>query len=264
MILNENRLFRHKETSQDGVTTFVLDGSPTAEGVKSNAATVSFAAISVSPGTAATAQNLTTEVKAMDQAGKFILTWLIAIGGQAFRRVQTYFIAFYDIWTWVREILRVSATALPDTDIDNILVQIVGDIEENYPTATCLPYRLLTGNDRYYMDRGLAYVVAAYLMNQNPARFIGGAVRSVADAQIRYEFALAPQKAGALSRAEQLLGMGWTEFQRVSCLAEIAEDEPSELFALAGPRRGSREAAGFMGVNAIPLYSVLVRRMVLI
>jgi hypothetical protein len=256
VIVNDVRALRNRESSDTVyiASAFALaltfaDGTPAAPSV------------AVDNGSLAFYHDFTSDDVTMSVLGKLLAIWEFTVSGQIVHRVETYFISKFDIIGWVRQELRANVVSLPDVDIDNLLVQLVDDLEESYPT--CFPYRSLTGQDQYWCDRGLSYTVAACLLAENPARWRNGPVSSIQDAQIRYQFAIQPTLSGALTLAERLLARGWTELQRISCLKTVEKISP--LFALAGARRGAQEhMSDDTGYEFFPLMKSLVIRRAII
>jgi hypothetical protein len=268
MIVGENRTIEHTESSSDGTaftataTLVILKPDQTTE--------QNPPVVAVTPGTPATEQFFDARYL-FAQAGGYYVEWHIQTkinnaDSDSYIRPIFYFAAFTDVYRIVRRLLSKSELQLPEVEINPILADVLTDLEDdNTLLETNGGYVSLQKiGDRVHADQAIAYMSAALLLSENPQKFLGGAIRSIADAQIRYDFAVATPGSVQQTKAEMLFATGWQSLQRISFLSDALKANPPVMFGLAGTNRGVNRSLGRVNNYAMPLYGLLVKRGVLL
>ena len=252
MIVGETRVIRHTET---GESAFVFDSTPELLVTLPDATTDDPTVTDSSPSDPVITHTLSATV-AFPQAGPYTMRWEMDQGAQdPIIRIETYFATWTDVYSLIRRLLSRTASQLTDAVIDAELSRLVRLLTTDY---TCLGvYNDITGNDRFYFDDALAYMVAASLRSGLGRLPTDGDLLKRREGDTEYTFA---DRGKGITEAQESLWMtdAWSAFRRIACIGEGLSSVRAQLRPSLYGRRRAAEKAGYIVGSANPLFRYLI------
>jgi hypothetical protein len=212
MIVGETRTVRHTET---GDAAFTFDETPTLAVTLPDGTAGSTPTVTVSPGTSATVQTLSANV-AFPQGGIYKLTWSMDVGAQdPIIRKETYFAAYTDVYSAIRQLLSRTVTQLPDATLDPILARVTRQLVAQFPCV--VSYNALTGTDRDFFDDALVYMVAASI-RPTLSGVSTGEIQSKKQGSVEVKYATSSSSSVSANQVQDWMTAGWEQLRFVACI----------------------------------------------
>lgn len=163
-------------------------------------------------------------------------------------RIETYFAAWTDVYSLIRQRLQKTATQLPDAVIDPELAHFTAILLATYP---CLEsYNALSGGDEVFFDRAMALTVAANLHSVLPRTTATGEVKKKKLGDSEIEYAVSASGAQSLPLPAQWAQEAKEALGRVTCIRADHRSRAASYASIriSGPTRAARDAGCRQGM----------------
>ena len=196
--------------------------------------------------TPSTQYGLSVTPQTLSQAGSYFLTYAVALGSEATQIQFRHWVYWTNIYTLINTLLQTNVAA---SEIDMMFHAVASNFFRQYPILGS--YNNLTNNeDKYYLDTGLAYLVAIMIRQYKPQMKPTTALKTIRIQTSEYEFSAPPPRPAQVE--EWLLQSQYMLYNlQVVQQAVATHARSTHLLIVNGPTRGSRGRGAYSTIESV-------------
>ena len=182
----------------------------------------------------------------LSQAGPYFLTYAVVLGVEATQIQFRHWVYWTNIYTLVNNLLQ---TNVPTADVDMMFHAVASNFFRKYPILGT--YNNLSVNeDKYYLDQGLAYIVAILIRQYKPQMKPTAPLKTIRIQTSEYEFATPPL---THDQIEDWTTQSYFLLYNLSVVrqAVVNRRASTRMFQIAGPSRNQRGIGNYTTIEGI-------------